>query len=1230
MRIISMNIRGLGGSNKKRGLRELVRKEKADLVFIQETKLEVFDDKLAKSIWGDEHCAWVAKDARGRSGGIACVWNLDSFNMVRRIEGSGFIGMFGFWGKDEVPCFLINVYSSCDKQEKRTLWGELLDLIKANGGGNWCVGGDFNAVRDQEERSGRYFDATDMRGFNDFILGVGLEEIPMVGRKFTWYKPDGTAMSKLDRFLFSTEFLINFPNLSLRALNRDLSDHCPILLKSLNTDWGPKPFRSLDCWMNHEGFEVFVHDKWRSFEIEGWGCYKLKEKLKMLKMELKAWNKEVFGGVDRNIDAAREEIKQLDEKEENGGLTSMEIDKRKENFHKLMEWSKAKDSMLFQKSRQRWLKEGDANTKYFHGCIVHRRKQNGITGLYSNGEWIEDAGEVKELARNYFKRKFEEEKWSRPTLGDLQFKKISEADNKFLISKFSTEEIDEAVWGCNGTKSPGPDGFNFNFIKKVWPVIKEDVYAFLVEFHENGKLVKGSNASFLVLIPKKDNPQSLGDYRPISLISSMYKIVSKILANRLRKVLDLVISPNQTAFIGGRQITDGIIITNEIIHEAKQSKKPMLVFKADFEKAYDSVNWELLAEMMNKLGFSTKWRAWIKECLSSATVSVMINGSPTKEFTISKGLRQGDPLAPFLFLMVAEALNGLISKATEEGLFKGVTVGELELNITHLQFADDSIFFCEASAKNVWMIKCILRSFELLSGLKVNFHKSALYGFNVDNGELLAFADSLNCLAGMAPFKYLGVLVGANPRKLSTWKPVIDCLRKKLSSWRCNSLSFGGRITLLNSVLACIPVYYFSSMKAPKQVLNLISLIQRRFLWGGNEEKNKISWVKWERVCRSRREGGLGVKDVGTFNLALLGKWRWRLLQEKGNLCRKVLEAKYKLTLKNEWEGGEWGGRCSPWWRDLWSLDRIFEPRRNWVKEGMLKSVGEGSDTLFWHNIWVGEIPFKEKYNRLFRISLDQEAVIADMGSWNQRKWEWEWRWRRNLFVWENELLQELINELQGISLKKGQQDTWMWKHSREGKYSVQTAYKYLSQQHTAGSGQKYDLVWNKNVPLKVTAFAWKLLQNRIPTKDNLMKRGMNGQGNDKCVLCDLEAESVEHLFFKCNVSWSIWASCYDWWDLKVAAHSKGWPHLEQHIGMISTSLIKEMWIVVWFATVWSIWIWRNQKIFKDGADTREQVVELIKFRSFYWCKTALCSDLVQDKWRSKPTEGYMRVQQRV
>ncbi|GLT46093.1 hypothetical protein SLA2020_198760 [Shorea laevis] len=184
-------------------------------------------------------------------------------------------------------------------------------------------------------------------------------------------------------------------------------------------------------------------------------------------------------------------------------------------------------------------------------------------------------------------------------------------------------------------------------------------------------MARGSNASFIVLIPKKGQPTNLGDYRPISLIGCIYKILSKVLANRMRKVMNSIISCNQTAFIEGRQIADGIVITNEIIQEAKKSRRSTIIFKADFEKAYDSVNWGFLDYMMTRLGFNMQWRKWIMECLSSASVSVLVNGSPTEEYKMKKGLRQGDPLAPFLFLLVVEALNGLIMKAVEEKIFEG-------------------------------------------------------------------------------------------------------------------------------------------------------------------------------------------------------------------------------------------------------------------------------------------------------------------------------------------------------------------------------------------------------------------------------------------------------------------------------------------------------------------------------------------------------------------------------
>ncbi|GLT51328.1 hypothetical protein SLA2020_247510 [Shorea laevis] len=241
--------------------------------------------------------------------------------------------------------------------------------------------------------------------------------------------------------------------------------------------------------------------------------------------------------------------------------------------------------------------------------------------------------------------------------------------------------------------------------------------SFFSEFYQNGRLVSRLNSSFLTLIPKKFNAVELKDYRPISLIGCVYKLLSKVLANRLKSVLPGVISENQSAFLGGRQLVDGVLVLNEIVEEVKRKKQSAFVFKADFAKAYDCVDWSFLDWMMDRLGFGNKWRDWIMECLSTARISVLINGSPTEEFKMGKGLRQGDPLSPFLFLMIAEGLNGLVQKAVTEGMFRGVEIGRRGLAVALLQFADDTIIMGKADTENVFMVKTILRWFELMSGL---------------------------------------------------------------------------------------------------------------------------------------------------------------------------------------------------------------------------------------------------------------------------------------------------------------------------------------------------------------------------------------------------------------------------------------------------------------------------------------------------------------------------------
>ncbi|GLT51155.1 hypothetical protein SLA2020_245850 [Shorea laevis] len=506
-----------------------------------------------------------------------------------------------------------------------------------------------------------------------------------------------------------------------------------------------------------------------------------------------------------------------------------------------------------------------------------RRAHNNIAGLRCNGAWTDDPDMVKDEIARYFRRVFQGETWNRPKPGNIKFQQISEEKKEWLERPFSVEEIEEGLRSCDGSKAPGPDGYNFNFLKFAWHCIKEDFIKFFSEFHRNGKLVRGLNSSFIALIPKKLNATELKDYRPISLLGCVYKLLAKVLANRLKSVISEVVSDTQSAFVGGRQLVDSVLVLNEVVDEIKKRKQPAFVFKADFEKAYDCVDWSFLDWMMESLGFGTKWRGWIMECLSTARISILVNGSPTRELEMGKGLRQGDPLSPFLFLMIAEGLQGLVQRAIKEGMMHGIEIGKQGLSVSLLQFADDTIIMGRADDENIRMVKDILKWFELMSGLRINFSKSSVFGYNVSEIWLKRSAGKLCCKVGRAPFIYLGLLVDGKTGNKKSWEPIVNKFRAKLAVWKATTLSFGGRLILLNSVLSTLPIFYMSLFLLPISVLEELITIQRNFLWGGTGLNKKIPWVKWDYVCRAKAKGGLGVPDLRRKNWAMLGKWWYRL-----------------------------------------------------------------------------------------------------------------------------------------------------------------------------------------------------------------------------------------------------------------------------------------------------------------------------------------------------------------
>ncbi|GJS91277.1 putative RNA-directed DNA polymerase, eukaryota, reverse transcriptase zinc-binding domain protein [Tanacetum coccineum] len=305
-------------------------------------------------------------------------------------------------------------------------------------------------------------------------------------------------------------------------------------------------------------------------------------------------------------------------------------------------------------------------------------------------------------------------------------------------------------------------------------------------------------------------------------------------------------------------------MVNEIISWASKRKKQLFLLKVDFEKAFDSLDWGFLDNVMKHMGFSQKWRKWINRCLDSAYSSVLVNETLIKEFKIEKGLRQDDPLSPFLFIIAMEALHVTL----EDEKLKNILEGSID------------------NAKNLCRI---LRCFHLASDLKVNFLKSKLFGIGVLDVELNTFSYTLFCEPLKLPCMYLGLMIGTNMIKSNNWKPIIHKFHNHLTSWKAKYLLPRGRLTLLKSVLGALGTYYFSIFQALKCVFNYLEQLIHNFFWGGTMENNKIAWITWKKVCSELKFRGLGIGSLNSSDISMLVKWWWQLYMDRNALWFQMI-----------------------------------------------------------------------------------------------------------------------------------------------------------------------------------------------------------------------------------------------------------------------------------------------------------------------------------------------------
>ena len=277
--------------------------------------------------------------------------------------------------------------------------------------------------------------------------------------------------------------------------------------------------------------------------------------------------------------------------------------------------------------------------------------------------------------------------------------RVSEEANKYLLAEFTGEEISTVIHQMAPFKAPGPDGFTADFFQKHWATVGTEVCNYVLSILNSGVMNKELNFTYIALIPKMKNPSCVTEFRPISLCNVLYKIVSKVLANRLKNIFPDIIAPTQSVFIWGRLISDNILAAYETLHTMQSrmwSKEGYMAVKLDMSKAYDRVEWTFLEKVMKKMGFARRWIDLIMMCVRSANYAVLINGSPTGRIYPTCGIRQGDPISPYLFLLCVEALSALLTRVDHKGLLRGVPTSKRGPRLNHFFFANDSLLFCRA------------------------------------------------------------------------------------------------------------------------------------------------------------------------------------------------------------------------------------------------------------------------------------------------------------------------------------------------------------------------------------------------------------------------------------------------------------------------------------------------------------------------------------------------------
>ncbi len=901
LNIISLNVRGLNHTKKRQILMHWFNDNKGDILMMQETFCKNDFRELNNNKWETLHSFSDSVHSRGVLISISKKLKYDITNIHRKNDGRAVLVNANIKGIDTSIC---SVYAPSDSTERKEFFKTFKYWLARNTDHpeHLILGGDFNCGLNVNDRSNTDEDRT-RSSLKNLLENHNLIDTWYVKNKdlqYTFVDDVNNSKSRIDYIFLSKDIKYKIDKIELRhAPKKD--KHSAVYLSLIWDDnkMGPGYWKLNSKLLDLPEFDTLIETlandaknnhpyldgrmRWELFKVNTQDCGQ-----KMGKARAKQ-QKEYISNLQRSID-------EINKKESNGEPINKEEKMAIEN--KINNYYKEKQDGCILRSKTQWVNEGERSTKFFFNLEKSKQSNNVIKEIKdTNGNLHTRDNEILKECALFYENLFSSKKVTQEDideyLQEVEIPNVLNTSQKTMCDEYITEkEIKKVVDNLKIGKSPGCDGLTTEFYKKYWPVIKDLYMDMIQETYRLGELPYTLRKAILALLFKKGDTTLLKNYRPISLTNYDYKILCFALANRLQKVLSDIIHEDQTGYIKGRYIGTNARLLEDYFEHCESFNIPGILLMLDFEKAFDSIEWNFMTSVLSKFNFGEGFIRWVKILYKNPIISIKNNGWLSQDIKLERGVRQGCPLSALLFVLAVEIMAIEIRKNKN---IKGFQCGNEEIKDS--LYADDTTLLLSSIESLNEAINTI-NKFSRVAGPKLN----------VDKTEGILLGPLKNTLISINGIKFtnkavrcLGIYIGHD--KIScyqkNWKDKIEKMKLVFERWKNRHLSIFGKSLIIKSLAASILVHTMSILDTPTEILDEIEKLIFGFLWEKNEK------IKRKTLIMNKLKGGINMLDIHCKNKALKASWIKRLNKTGPNksfinlyLNKKGINVEYLSTAK--------------------------------------------------------------------------------------------------------------------------------------------------------------------------------------------------------------------------------------------------------------------------------------------------------------------------------------------